>query len=239
MKTTSIHIVNEAIKLRQSGWSYAKIGKHLDISATTVMNHFNRVHSSKKFERTCLLQECGVVFSTIDPRQTCCCRSHTKLYCNRKAKETCVDYVECALPECKQMVARIDNRYRKFCCKAHHSLNLRRWGRKKNKGVSKYEFYKRLLHYGTPCMVWGERYVVDEHHTEYTGNRSNKKSDVVFLCPTHHMAIHRGFAKIENGHYVWLTESLRKKLQQKQPNAVKAFCETQVVEVNRPNRHCP
>lgn len=220
MKTTSVKIVQKALALRQEGYSYAAIGSQLGIAPTTVMNHFNRLNSNKRFKRKCALVECNQEFHTLDPRQTCCCRSHTKRHSNRKIKKICVNFTECALPECSVRVPRI-GRYRKFCCKKHSALNLRRWGRKHKGQRSKYEFYFRLLGFGTPCQVCGEKYVVDEHHVHYSGNRSDKSSTTVYLCPTHHMAIHRGFAIIDDaGKFQWQTKTLTAALHKKQPKAI-------------------
>jgi len=53
-----------------------------------------------------------------------------------------------------------------------------------------------------------EKIILDEHHIEFSGNHSNKKSKTVWICPTHHMAVHRGYAKIEQGKYIDLVPTI-------------------------------
>lgn len=50
-----------------------------------------------------------------------------------------------------------------------------------------------LKYYGEiKCIICGEKNVVDVHHND--GNKDNNLiSNLVPLCPTHHMYIHRGF----------------------------------------------
>lgn len=235
MKRTNEKIVEKAVTLRKQGWSYARIGRQLAVSPTTVMNHFNRRCSVKSIEKHCLLPECQQLFRTLDPRQVCCCRSHIKRFCNRRLKAICVDFTECALPECKQKIARIGP-YRKFCSKKHAALNLRRWGRKHKGQTGKYEFYYRLLGFGQPCAVCGEKYVVDEHHVVHQGNKSDKRSKTIYLCPTHHMAIHRGFAVLTETGFKWLIDDIKIGLNAKQPKAAKQMASYWAGEATYPNQ---
>jgi hypothetical protein len=70
------------------------------------------------------------------------------------------------------------------------------------------------------CLVCDERYVLDEHHIEFRGTKSNKQSKTVWLCPTHHMAIHRGFARFDGERYVFTVEDIREGLHRKHPSLV-------------------
>lgn len=85
-------------------------------------------------------------------------------------------------------------------------------------------FYRRVL--GTAdhaCVVCGERVILDEHHIEFSNGRSNKESKTVWLCPTHHMAIHRGFSRFDEGVFVWVVDDIRDGLRRKHPDLTAAL----------------
>lgn len=40
-------------------------------------------------------------------------------------------------------------------------------------------------------------------------NKSDKKGPSVYLCPNHHMMIHRGLARMEDGKFVNMVQSIK------------------------------
>jgi len=169
--------------------------------------------------RKCALPECEEMFLPATSRHRCCCRQHVKRLHAREAKGLKRSVVPCALPECNEMVVQMHRGDRpslamrsgegkRFCCRKHadvaHSRRRNGW-------------YKKLLDQRHGCAAPGcaERVVIDQHHVEFSGTKSNKKSKTYYLCPTHHMAIHRSTAEIRDGKYVNLVPDLLRAIEQK------------------------
>ena len=211
----------EASRLRKLGWSYSRIGKRLGVSPTTVLTHLTA--NARLIERVCLLPECGHAIRTYNPRRFYCTRSHAKLDGSRKSKGLELVQRECALPECKAKVWAFENT-RKYCSQKHADLDWRRW-KKHAHGTG---VYARII-IGKPCCnVCGETAVIDKHHVDFTGNKSSRSSKQVYLCPTHHMLIHRGFARFSaHGVYERLDSLILDGLRLKQPKRVASVMKTQ------------
>ena len=201
----------EMVRLKELGWSNTDIAKHLDLSLSSITQGLQKV-GWRGVRKVCVLEECGKEFWTRDTRHSFCCRLHTKRHHARVGAGVVglfKDEVECALPECRVKFKRRGTSV-VYCCKRHGDLHNRR--------VEHRGFYDRILHISRlACMVCGERYVLDEHHIEFKGAKSNKQSKTVWLCPTHHMAIHRGFARFEGEKYVHIVEDIREGLRRKHP----------------------
>lgn len=208
------------IRLRQSGWSYQRLGDYFNVSPTTILNRLSG--SERLLTRLCRLPECGRVIKTYDPRRVYCTYRHAKLDGSRRLKGLTLVRKECALPECSKQIWAFQIQ-RKYCCTDHADLDWRRWKKHaKGKGI-----YARLL-FGTPkCIACGETAVLDEHHVKFTGMKSDPASQRVYLCPTHHMLIHRGLAKLdENGVYLRLDATIIERLKIKQADRVRKLIQT-------------
>jgi len=198
--------VAEARKLRSEGWAFSRLGHYFGVSPTTV--HSRIRNADRYFTRNCALPECGQPFKTLDPRQTYCRKKHAKLAGSRALSGIEIKKKACALPECHNEIWCF--KQAAYCCSDHADLDWRRW-RKQQKGQG---LYRRLLFRNPHCFVCGEWAVVDEHHVAFSKNKSDKAGITVWLCPTHHMLIHRGLAVIEpNGRYKrldhWIVAQLR------------------------------
>lgn len=164
---------------------------------------------------TCALPECGKLF--VPKRKArCCTRKHGKLLSERKRQGLITIHIVCALPECSNTfwtshhsgqkpgmkINKKGRHYKIFCCAYHGDLHTRR----RHNGV-----YLRVRGEGPVCCApnCNERIALDEHHIEFGSKGSNKKSKVVWLCPTHHMYIHRRYAEFRNGEFVDLVSKIR------------------------------
>lgn len=169
--------------------------------------------------RRCALPECGKEFFPMTTRHRCCCRQHVKRLHAREAKGLKRSVVPCALPECEELVVQVHSgerpsflrrsgEGRRFCSREHSNIAHAR---------RKSGWYKRLLDQAEQCIAPGcnERVVLDEHHIVFTSRGSDKDSPVCTLCPTHHMAVHRGFAEIRDGEYVDLIPRLLAAIEKK------------------------
>ena len=201
---------NKVLSLWTSGLGPVEIAKRLGIHASNV-SRLLRTHVPP-LNKKCEIFECNKTITTYDHRKVACCAYHNTLLQKRKDNKQQVTRKECMLPDCKKVIVTSHGKH--FCSKACLSLDTRRWGDKKN-GSS--NFYRKLL--GTfphKCVVCGENRVLDMHHVVFHKNKSDKTSDTVWLCPNHHMMVHRGYAKIENGQYVSLEADILKGLNEKQ-----------------------
>lgn len=152
----------------------------------------------------CILGECDKTFP-FRPGKLACCRKHIKRY-NARGK-VAVYKVECGMPECS---VEITNPRRKYCSKSHRDRHLNR---------KRLGYYERLQRKDPRCVVCGEWRLVDEHHIHHEGGKSDKEGPVTWLCPTHHLAIHRGFAVFdEGGGFKWITRSILAGLKRKHPD---------------------
>lgn len=206
--------IEEVRSLREKGLTYRQIAKKYGITPEAVSWRLQSRGLRRWIRQKCELPECDVVFKTMNPRRRCCCLSHIKRLGMREERGIQAKRTVCSLPECDKIIWRVGNHRlsRKFCSAVHTGLNSRRW----RNGT-----YLRILGRGKPCVVCGERIIVDEHHIEFSKNKSNKNSKTIWLCPTHHMAIHRGFAKIIEGKFVRMVEEIREGLLRKQKTAVR------------------
>lgn len=210
----------EAIRLRELGWTNPAIAKHLDLSVATVVQGFHKTGWAGLLRR-CALEECGKEFRTFRLKGAFCCQLHSKRHLARQAVGTVGLFtgdIECALPECRKTAPR-QGIVRTYCSRKHGDLHQRRLDRAKSS-----MFYERVLGAAdNACVVCAERLVLDEHHVEYSNGRSNKQSKTVWLCPTHHMAIHRGFARFDGDKFVWTVEDIREGLARKHPAIVESI----------------
>lgn len=203
----------KVVELRRGGMSIAEISKTLKCAPSMIGFVLK---GQTTFRRKCVLEECQIEFVTSGARQQCCCRKHVKRLINRRRLGLKPVYVQCALPECQNSFWTVNT----ACCSV--SCAKRDFRRKKN------GFYARLLGRGPACHACGERGVVDEHHTGIVPgrlakhatarpNKSNKHGPSIYLCPTHHMKIHRGLAEVVDGRYVDLVPVILAGLKTKQP----------------------
>lgn len=205
-------VLREAVRLRERGWTLQRIGDKFGITKQAVRYRLQRAkHQDAPERRVCELFECDTEYEVVHRRQRCCCRKHTKRLNVREQMGVTARMGECALPECRIEVL-LGVKGRKYCEHYHGVLNYAR---------IKSGAYAALLGLREPCFVCGEAIVVDDHHTEWDSTGSNKEGPTRPLCPTHHMAIHRGFARLtEAGEYEWLADQLREDLLRKQPELV-------------------
>ena len=196
------------------GWSFARLGARFGVSPTTVLHRLNE--SDRLLTRTCRLPECGRTIKTFDPRRVYCTKKHAKLDGARRQKGLLLVKKECALPECTEQIWAFEAQ-RKYCCEAHADLDWRRWCKHAHgTGV-----YARMILKSPACRVCGEPVVLDQHHVRFKGHKSDKKSQTFYLCPTHHMLIHRGFARLSiDGRYERLDAQILAALKRKQPDRV-------------------
>jgi hypothetical protein len=150
----------------------------------------------------CLLVECEVTFP-FKPGKLCCCRKHVKRLNGRGNNPAA--FVECALPECRELVL---NTKKRFCGAPHATTHYKR---------EETGFYARLQVHTPACEVCGEWRVLDEHHVEFTPKGSNKRSKTVWLCPTHHLAMHRRLAVYDEGGFRWVDSTILVGLAVKHP----------------------
>jgi len=164
------------------------------------------------FWHICELPECQKRFQSTRQKHKCCCRKHLKRLSTRRDLGLHVSILPCAIPECTNTVVYVHPEKKptlmplrkgagkRFCCEKHSNLAHTR---------RKTGWYRRLLDRKVKCMVPNcrERLILDEHHEEFS-YRSNKASRKHYLCPTHHMAIHRGFAEIRSGKFVDLVPNI-------------------------------
>lgn len=204
----------------QKGASLASLGRERGITSEAVGYLLHTRGFPIMLEKRCALFECGKPFKTNRVRQETCCPTHHKLHDSRKANGLKADRFPCAMPECSNEVVRTyagkrpqasgHGRCRVYCCKAHSIIMQARRA---------HGWYRNLLCSDKKCANpdCGETIVLDEHHIEYSKKGSNKKSKTVWLCPTHHMAIHRGYAKFAGGKFVdttkWIVEQVKIKAQ--------------------------
>lgn len=202
-------VLREMVRLRERGWTLQRIADKFKMSKQGVRYRLLRANHQKEPEiRVCALFECDVEFEAWHPRRKFCSRKHMRRESVRRQTGVKPRMGECALPECREEVL-LGAFGKKFCSNYHANLN---WTR------VKHGTYAAVLGLRAPCFVCGEAVVVDDHHTEWDANGSNKDGPSVPLCPTHHMAIHRGFARLTDaGEYEWLADRMREGLLRKQP----------------------
>ena len=143
----------------------------------------------------CGLVECDIKFE-FKPGKICCCRKHIKRLNHRDIKDNI--FVSCKLPECDERVLKAK---KMFCCRSHSEAHSKR----KRTG-----FYDRLRNKSPACFVCGEWRTVDEHHIRHHKGKSDKEGPVAWICPTHHLAIHRRLAYIDEKTmiYHWLDQKI-------------------------------
>lgn len=159
----------------------------------------------------------------------------TKIFCRRKCAKTGsykrikggrhIARLPCALPECSNLVRVVwfgagkpsvmgtaggTGNSQRYCCRSHADRHIRRV----NEGL-----YARLLGADhRKCCVCGEPLILDEHHVEWDSKtrKSNKSSTTVWLCPTHHAAVHRGLLEVScDGTVTNITTCIMAGLEQK------------------------
>jgi len=149
------------------------------------------------------------------PVKLACCRKHIKRY-NARGKSP-GELLPCCLPECDELVLvpnRVDGQLW-WCCRKHGNAHYKR---------IETGFYDRLRDPGYRCAgrnpngrPCSERYCIDEHHTVFKNGTSHKKGPVITLCPTHHMALHRGLAIYDERGYRWIVRGILDGLRAKHP----------------------
>jgi hypothetical protein len=56
------------------------------------------------------------------------------------------------------------------------------------------------------CFACNEAFVLEIHTFENSHSSDNDDREAVYLCPTHHKAIHVGYARIDGDAFVWIHE---------------------------------
>ena len=196
--------IEDIRRLRKAGLSQNKIAHELGVTRM----HVRTALGAPKYECACILFECGKKFWSKSISHFCCAR-HKNRHEGRKGQN--VAWVECGLPECRTKLLSVGGAKR-WCGRIHHALHRRR--------LLKWGFYSRILG-ACPqekCLACGESIILDKHHVKY--KRKSMPGPEVWLCPTHHMAVHRGLAKVENGVYTSLVPAIFAGLATKWPDAV-------------------
>jgi len=213
--------IQRIVRLREQGKTLKEIGESRGTTPENIHMILKAHGISSSLKKVCELPECGKTFTARQVSQRACCRKHIKLLSSREERGTKASLVACALPECEKMFwAAHQTRKpdlcheghsgsgRRFCCKEHSNLHSSR---------RKLGMYHRLLTGTVKCLAAGcdETLALDEHHLVFRGNRSDKHSDTVWLCPTHHRYVHRGYANIVNNRFVLLVRDIRKGIEKK------------------------
>lgn len=202
-------VLQEMVRLREEGWSTGDLGRKYGITKEAAAHRLKLAGKNTWVTKRCDLPECQKEFKTQNIRKRYCCRQHTKRGSERERQGLKAKKMQCKLPECSEGFWAVAG-HKKFCCKDHGDLHTRRI----EKGI-----YKRIL--GKSSLVCtapgcGERIILDEHHIEMHKNKSNKDGPTIWLCPTHHMAVHRSAAIVTAaGKYISLLPAIRKGLKRK------------------------
>ena len=205
--------------VQNSNNSIEEIATHFGVGVQKLSYYLRTKGIKRKMVKQCALPECGKDFPANDPRKLCCCDTHFSRLMARNRFGIKTERRECLLPECREQVL-CTGANGHYCCKSHHALDYRRKGyKRKSNSKQTYDYYRKAIGSFHPCMVCGETMMVDEHHTVYHGNKSDKTSPTVWLCCNHHMAVHRGFAKFIDGKFTWVYLDIIDDLKRKQPEA--------------------
>ena len=188
------------------GESIPALAEHYGTAHTNMLKWLQTTELYKE-DVKCALVECEVRFP-FKPGKLCCSRKHIKRFNARKNNPAAM--IECSLPECNRLVL---NTKKLFCNKDQATCHYRRIER---------GFYKRLQSRKPACEVCGEWRVLDEHHVEFGRRGSNKQSRTVWLCPTHHLAMHRRLATYDENGFRWVDEDIVIGLRRKHPALVEA-----------------
>jgi len=189
------------------------IASDYDTSYTNLYRWLGKETDVFERELTCVLVECDNTFP-FKGRQLACCRKHIKRYCARGGPG---EFRPCSFPECDEPVlVPTPNPDRLWWCgKRHSDIHHQRAAN---------GFYERLLGATQQCvgrLISGKRcsehMCIDVHHTVFTKKGSDKSSPEIFLCPTHHQAIHRGMAVYKDGEYRWIVGEILEGLRSKHP----------------------
>jgi len=201
------------IKALERGETVREIADQYGTRPTNIGNLIRKYTGKSPEEfypnKVCALPECGVEFRGSIWRKYCC-KTHSRRASSRATKKYSLVQVPCLLPECDALVwtTKKDGlAQRKACCRNHGELHSRRI----RTGV-----YTRIQGKGPSCEVCGN-HLVDEHHEEWNPitRKSNKSSRIHYLCPTHHMMIHRSMAEYREGQYVELETEILDKFEEK------------------------
>jgi len=203
--------LDEVLKMREAGATFADIGRRFGITKEGARHRLRLANGEALLTRTCELPDCDRVFMTTFARKRFCCHKHAKRAAERYRSGYSPRKIVCALPECSVTfwAGEEGSRSRRFCCKAHGARHANR---------IKKGWYERILGRGkTRCVAPGckESVVLDQHHVQFEGRDTArpKRGPVVFLCPTHHAAVHRGLAVLtDEGNYTSLLPLIRRRL---------------------------
>lgn len=206
------------LEMRKSGKTLESIAKIYDVTPEAISYRLNRTTANIFNEIKCGLFECQNKVIVTSVKRKYCSKKCSRVAISRNANGTNVSYQECPAPECKKIFLKIGN-HRIFCSNKCCDL----FSNRIKKGQ-----YERLFDDSKKCFVCDEKLVLDIHHVEYTSKGSDKNSKTIYLCPTHHMYIHRGFAKIVNDKFVLIAEELKENLIRKHPDLVKKIRESLV-----------
>lgn len=207
-KKLSTETVRKLWKRWSDGVPIKDLARERGVTPEGIQYLFRSRGMSLVIQKECVLPECRKPFTTRKPRQRACCRKHVKLAHSREGRGVTTIQQPCALPECDVQVWMTHKAGRKptfgskggsgkrYCTHAHSTLQTRR----RQSGV-----YLNMLGRGARCAAptCRETLILDEHHEEFDRktHKSNKSSRTYWLCPTHHMKIHRGFATLRDGVY--------------------------------------
>lgn len=194
----------------QKGEKLADIARPVGTTPENLLYFFRKHGLVSGRRKTCKLKECGEEFSVRGGHKEFCSHAHLKRHKMREDKGMDVSLLPCVLPECSEKVwahhkkgerPKVGANNGLWCSRSHGDLHHKR---------RRTGFYGRLLGSTEECSAPGcsEQLVLDIHHEEFTGTKSNKDSPEHLLCPTHHMKIHRGMARIEDGRYIHMEDEL-------------------------------
>lgn len=210
-KPTSPEDLAETVRLREKGLSLRQIGKRFGITDAAVNYRLKRAgYEHKVAKRKCALTECAVMFYPKSSRHRCCCRKHVKRQSERERVGREAYASVCLFPGCSEPTF-VRGKYGKWCCRQHYETHRLR---------VQAGFYGRLFGICSRCIECGEQLAVDDHHVVWDPKNGSSGDETVPLCPTHHRAIHSGYAVIRDGKFVWLLDELREEVRKKHPELV-------------------
>lgn len=230
-------IIDKVAELREAGKSVGDIARAINKSPSHAKYLVQKVLTRKTEIAQCM--DCGKSFTRMANQQkprNFCSRNCSYRYRVRLETEA-QPSVKCINPGCNVLFKKSKIKRHQYCSVKCAREDAKRWYVSPDLAAAGHGFYKKIFTKTPSCLACGEWRTVQEHHTIFTGGKSDKSSPTVFLCPTHHVLIHCGFARIENGDYIETDVEFFKrevslkqadKLQAVQPvwkrNATNIFC---------------
>lgn len=217
-------ILQKAVRLWKSGESLADLSRTFLLSRAGVRRRLVKYGGiCLEVAKKCAFPGCSNVIRTHRRYQKYCCRKHKSLGYMLEHQRCKWVWRECRLPECREIFrthrtlsGKTKQNTQNYCCLLHaqrHRMRVKATG-----GTS---IYRAILGVGPSCIVCDESLVVDTHHVVFKNNKSDKESRTIPLCPTHHMALHRGLARYTKHGYVWVYKKILRGLKKKHPKLVR------------------